>query len=119
MTRRLPVYILADCSGSMLGNKMESVKAGIRELQNALLGDPAAVEAAYISIITFDSSARQLAPLTEIAQFQPPDLTASGTTAMGEALRILCERLDTKVARTRARLRVTGGRSYFSCRMVP
>ena len=75
--RRLPIYLLVDCSGSMSGDPIESVKQGIRVLHSTLMGDPSAVESAYLSVITFDSGARQLAPLTEIAQFNPPDLHAN------------------------------------------
>ena len=100
MVRRLPVYILADCSGSMAGDPIEQVKQGIRALHANLMGDPSAVETAFLSVITFDSSARQVVPLTEVAQFQAPDLQASGTTALGAALEILCDRLETEVRKT-------------------
>ena len=89
--RRLPVYVLADCSGSMTGAPIESVKSGIRELHNELMGDPQTVESAFLSVITFDSAAEQLVPLTELGMFNPPDLVASGTTSLGEALRMLNE----------------------------
>ncbi|MFN7533068.1 MAG: vWA domain-containing protein, partial [Gemmatimonas sp.] len=59
-TRRLPVYILADVSGSMQGTPIESVKSGIRQLHRDLLGDPQAIESAYLSVLTFSNSAQQL-----------------------------------------------------------
>src|SRR5258708_3062706 len=99
-TRRLPVYILADCSSSMAGDKLEAVKTGIRTLHATLMGEPAAVESAYISVITFDSSANQLVPLTELSQFHPPDLQASGITAFGAALRLLIDCMDKEVRKT-------------------
>ena len=95
--RRLPVYILADCSGSMTGDPIESVKAGIRTLHAELMNDPSAVESAYLSVITFDSNAKQTVPLTELASFTPPDLSASGTTALGAALKLLLDCLRTEV----------------------
>ena len=70
--RRLPVYILADCSGSMNGAPIESVKSGIRSLHSELMGDPSAVECAYLSVITFDANAQQVVPLTELCSFNPP-----------------------------------------------
>lgn len=95
--RRLPVYILADCSGSMAGDPIESVKSGISALHSELMNDPSAVESAFLSVITFDSSARQVVPLTELASFTPPNLNASGTTALGAALKTLIDCLQTEV----------------------
>jgi uncharacterized protein YegL len=97
MVRRLPVYILADCSGSMSGSPIESVKSGIRALHSELMGDPSAIESAYLSVISFASTAQQIAPLIEVAQFNPPDLQAGGTTAFGEALRLLVQCMDREV----------------------
>lgn len=95
--RRLPVYILADCSGSMSGDPIESVKAGISALHSELMNDPSAVESAFLSVITFDSNARQAVPLTELASFVPPDLNATGTTALGAALKLLINCLHNEV----------------------
>ena len=95
--RRLPVYILADCSGSMTGDPIESVKAGIRLLHSELMNDPSAVENAYLSVITFGSSAKQVVPLCDLASFNPPELVASGTTALGEALKLLIDCLHNEV----------------------
>lgn len=98
--RRLPVYIVADCSGSMAGDPIESVKSGIRSLHSELMGDPSAVESAFLSVITFDSSARQIVPLTDLQSFIPPELTAGGTTALGAALKTLMSCIDTEVRTT-------------------
>jgi uncharacterized protein YegL len=95
--RRLPVYILADCSGSMNGNPIESVKSGIRALHSELMGDPSAVESTYLSVITFDSNAQQIVPLTELSQFNTPDLRAGGTTAFGAALKLLNDAINSEV----------------------
>ena len=102
-TRRLPVYILADVSGSMQGTPIESVKAGIRQLHRDLMSDPQAIESAYLSIITFADSASQIVPLTEVAQFQPPEaMSASGSTNFGDGLRLLMECFDAELVRTTA-----------------
>lgn len=60
--RRLPVYLLLDTSGSMYGEPIEAVKNGVQVLVSTLRQDPYALETAYLSIITFDSDARQVAP---------------------------------------------------------
>lgn len=87
--RRLPVYLLLDCSGSMSGEPIEAVRQGIATLLSDLKGDPQALETAYLSVITFDSSAQQVVPLTELMAFNPPELQAGGMTSLGGALRIL------------------------------
>lgn len=98
--RRLPVYLLLDCSGSMFGEPIEAVKNGVQVLVSTLRQDPYALETAYLSIITFDSSARQASPLTELAAFQQPTLQASGCTALGEALTLVSQCADNEVVKT-------------------
>ncbi|MBD5269665.1 MAG: VWA domain-containing protein [Bacteroides sp.] len=100
--RRLPVYLLLDCSGSMYGEPIEAVKNGVQVLVSTLRQDPYALETAYLSIITFDSSAQQVTPLTELSAFQQPNIQASGCTALGEALSLLAERADQEVVKTTA-----------------
>ncbi len=98
--RRLPVYLLIDTSGSMFGEPIQAVENGLKVLVSTLRSDPYALETAYLSVITFDNSARQTVPLTELAQFQEPRLTATGCTALGEALSLLSERVDQEVTKT-------------------
>lgn len=98
--RRLPVYLLLDCSGSMYGEPIEAVKNGVQVLVSTLRQDPYALETAYLSIITFDSSAQQVSPLTELAAFQRPNIQASGCTALGEALALLSQKADQEVTKT-------------------
>ncbi|GFK95295.1 hypothetical protein NNJEOMEG_03154 [Fundidesulfovibrio magnetotacticus] len=98
--RRLPVYLVVDTSGSMSGEKIESVRQGIKALLADLRGDPQAIETAYLSVITFDSSARQNTPLSELMLFKEPALDADGTTAMGEALRLLKDCIEREVKKS-------------------
>jgi uncharacterized protein YegL len=98
--RKLPVYLLLDTSGSMHGEPIEAVRNGMQTLVSALRQDPHALESAYLSVITFAETAAQVVPLTELAQFQIPTLTASGTTSMGAALTLLAERVQQEVAKT-------------------
>ena len=72
--RRLPVYLVLDTSGSMNGEPIEAIKNGVQVLVTTLRQDPYALETAYLSVITFDSTAKQLVPLTELGSFQQPIL---------------------------------------------
>jgi len=98
--RRLPVYLLLDTSGSMSGEPIEQVKNGVQIMINSLRQNPQAIETAFISIITFDSTARQLMPLTDLASFQMVDIRATGTTALGEALTLASNCIEKEVAKT-------------------
>lgn len=100
--RRLPVYLLLDTSGSMSGEPIEAVKNGVQVMISSLRQNPQAIETAYISVITFDSVAKQLIPLTDLGSFQMVDIRATGTTALGDALKVLSQCIDKEVATTTA-----------------
>jgi uncharacterized protein YegL len=84
----------------MYGEPIEAVKNGVQVLVSTLRQDPYALETAYLSIITFDSSAKQVTPLTELSAFQQPTIEANGCTALGEALSLLATKVDQEVTKT-------------------
>ncbi len=100
--RRLPVYLLLDCSGSMYGEPIEAVKNGVQVLVSTLRQDPYALESAYLSIITLDSVAQGVTVVTELPGFLQPNIQASGCTALGEALALLAQKADQEVTKTTA-----------------
>ncbi|QZT38861.1 VWA domain-containing protein [Halosquirtibacter xylanolyticus] len=98
--RKLPVYLLLDVSGSMFGEPLDAVKSGVNMMVSTLRQDPYALETAHISVITFNHSAEQVVPLTELVMFQEPMLTASGQTSFGEALTLLSDCVKGDVKKT-------------------
>jgi len=100
--RRLPVYLLLDTSGSMSGEPIEQVKNGVQMLVAGLRQDPYALETAYLSVITFDSEAKEVVPLTELTAFQPPTIQAKGGTSLGAALSLVADSAKRNVAKTTA-----------------
>jgi uncharacterized protein YegL len=100
--RKLPIYILIDTSGSMRGEPIEAVKAGLRSLIAALKRDPHALESAHICIITFDRQAKILLPMSGLEHLRLPDIPQleSSPTNLGEALELMCSLYEKDVVQT-------------------
>ncbi len=100
--RRLPVFLLLDTSGSMFGEPIEQLRNGVQMLVSALRQDPYALETAHLGVITFDSKAEEKIKLTELTAFQVPNLTAQGSTALGDALRLVAESAASQLSKSTA-----------------
>ena len=86
MNRRLPVYLLIDCSESMIGQGIEAVRAGLHTMLGSLRRDPHALESVCLSVITYDATARVECPLTPLIDFQEPQLVLRPGTSLGAGL---------------------------------
>jgi uncharacterized protein YegL len=98
--RRLPIYLLLDCSASMAGEPISALEMGLQGLIGELRSDPQALDTVWVSVITFSSVAELLAPLTDLEEIEIPNMEASGTTALGEAVELLSERIKIEVRQT-------------------
>jgi uncharacterized protein YegL len=81
----------------MSGEPIEALRMGVKTLVADLRTDPTALETAYLSVITFSSSAQQVSPLSELMMFKEPTLEARGATALGEALKVVASCIDNEV----------------------
>ena len=98
--RRLPVYLLVDCSESMAGDPFNSVCSGIDDLIRFMRNDPQCLETVFISVITFSNTAKKLLPLTEVAQIRLPQMALGSGTALGEALEIFEKSISEDVVKS-------------------
>ena len=85
--RRLPIYFLIDVSESMVGEPIEQVQKGMRQIIQELRMDPYALETVYVSVIAFAGKALSLSPLTELFKFYPPIFPIGGPKAPSIRLR--------------------------------
>jgi uncharacterized protein YegL len=97
----LPIYLLLDCSASMAGEPISALEMGLQGLIGELRNDPQAIDTVWVSVITFSSVAELLAPLTDLEEIEVPKMEASGTTALGEAVELLSERIKLEVRQTK------------------
>ena len=84
------------------------MRSGLATMLTALRRDPHALESVYLSVITFDASARVAVPLTSLLDFQEPELRVRPGTALGAALELLADRMREEVRTT-----VAGGRGDY------
>ncbi len=95
---RCPVVLLLDTSGSMKGEPINELNAGLQEFDRALKADSLAALRVEVAIVTFGGGVRAMnvgggaafdaeQPFVTADSFHPPTLDASGDTPMGEAAR--------------------------------
>ena len=83
--RALPIFILADTSGSMRGEKINELNLALREMLTALNNTDDIRGKFQLCVIGFGGDVNVLQPLADIDGVQLPELDAAGNTPMGEA----------------------------------
>jgi uncharacterized protein YegL len=83
---RCPCLLLLDTSGSMSGEAIAELNAGIKSFYNELQGDSLAIKRVEVALMTF-GPVRVISEFNTAECFFDPQLEAVGDTPIGEALR--------------------------------
>jgi uncharacterized protein YegL len=93
--RPLPVFLLADVSGSMgADGKINALNQSVREMIATFAREENLPAAIQVCIITFGGEARLHTPLQPAARVTWRDMRADGGTPMGRAMEMAAELLE-------------------------
>ncbi len=101
--RPLPIFVLADTSGSMRGEKINELNLALREMLNTLNAADDIRGKFQLSVIAFGGDVKVLQPLADIEGLILTELSAAGNTPMGQAFEMVREMIeDRNVVSSRA-----------------
>lgn len=101
--RPLPIFVLADTSRSMRGEKINELNLALREMLNTLNAADDIRGKFQLSVIAFGGDVKVLQPLADIEGLILTELSAAGNTPMGQAFEMVREMIeDRNVVSSRA-----------------
>lgn len=86
--------LLVDTSGSMAGDPIQELNAGIKRFIEQVGKDSITRKVLDLAIVAFDTTVRTVVPFTPIQQVEPVQLEASGGTDMAGGLREAIAMID-------------------------
>jgi uncharacterized protein YegL len=104
---RCPVVLVLDNSGSMGGQPIQELNAGLQTFRDELMADPLAAKRVEVAIVTF-GPVRVETDFTTIQNFFAPTLSADSDTPMGAAIEKALE-----ILRDRKESYKSNGISYY------
>lgn len=87
--RALPIFVLADTSGSMRGEKINELNLALREMLRSLNNVDDIRGKFQLCVISFGGEVKVEQPLDDIDRISLTELTASGNTPMGTAFDVV------------------------------
>lgn len=105
---RCACVLLLDTSGSMFGDPINALNEGLRTFKENLKQDSLAKKRIEVAIVTFDSNVNIVQDFVTAEQFQPPTLTAGGSTHTGSGINIALDMIQNRKSKYRA-----NGISYY------
>jgi uncharacterized protein YegL len=99
---RVPCVLLLDVSGSMSGDKIHELNAGLDTIRTELLKDEQAARRVELAVVTFGGKVEVAQDFALPSEFKPPVLAADGDTPMGAAILRAYELIEKRKARYEA-----------------
>lgn len=99
---RCPCVLLLDTSGSMEGEPILALMRGLQAFKEDLCRDSLASRRVEIAVVTFDSDVTVAQDFVTADMFEPPALTAQGSTLMGTAIQKALDMIAARKAQYKA-----------------
>ena len=99
VAKKLPVVLLLDVSGSMSGEKIDTLYDSVIDMVNSFVSASVKETIIDVAIITFGENVELHTPYTAVADLQKqgiPKFFANGMTPMGTALKMAKDMIDDK-----------------------
>ncbi|MBB1126714.1 vWA domain-containing protein [Thiospirillum jenense] len=93
-TARVPVCLVLDTSGSMVGGPIKELNNGIKFFFDSIKSDDIAKYAAEIAVVTFGESVEKILDFGFVEKQNVPMLRANGMTPMGQAVNLALDLLE-------------------------
>lgn len=93
--RALPIFVLADASGSMEGEKIAAVNKALQDMIATLVTTEGIRGEFKVCVIAFSGLGVEVVqPLTEVHKVHIPELVAVGLTPLGAAIDKVCDLIE-------------------------
>ena len=96
VAKPLPIILLLDISGSMYGEKINTLNSAVQEMLETFVEEERRESEFLVSVITFGKEVKLQLPYTKASKVQWVDLCADGMTPMGTALRMAKAMIEEK-----------------------
>ena len=105
---RCPCILLLDTSGSMRGERIAALNAGLRTFREEVCKDALARRRVEVAVIAFGGDVRVVQDFVTVEDFRPPLLQPAGLTPMARAIQQALDLLDVRKGQYK-----TNGVSYY------
>jgi len=99
---RCPCVLLLDTSGSMQGEPLDAMLAGLEAFRFDLAVDPLAARRVEVAVVAFDNRIQVVQDFVSPDRFEIPFLNAEGMTHVGAAIEKALDMVEERKARYRA-----------------